>query len=153
MIGDIFQNDFMIKISICDTFELTKRVFSGSGQMPLNTLTRVKKRHLPPRGKDLPRLGVSRGQGYRECDEFCLAGCPPLFLWLFLLFSRESFAEPPRQIRHSACTGRSRSTPRGRARRARCRSSQEFMASTFSGPDLPTSDNFFSGPPGFLAET
>ena len=38
MIGDIFQHDFMIKISICDTFELTKRVFSGSGQMPLNTL-------------------------------------------------------------------------------------------------------------------
>ena len=38
MIGDIFQHGFMIKISICDTFELTKHVFSGSGQMPLNTL-------------------------------------------------------------------------------------------------------------------
>ena len=38
MIGDIFQHDFMIKISICDTFELTKHVFSGSDQMPLNTL-------------------------------------------------------------------------------------------------------------------
>ena len=38
IIGDIFQHVFMIKIRICDTFELTKRVFSGSGQMPLNTL-------------------------------------------------------------------------------------------------------------------
>ena len=38
MIGDIFQHDFMIKISICETFDLAKRVFSGSGQMPLNTL-------------------------------------------------------------------------------------------------------------------
>ena len=43
MIGDIFQHDFMIKISICDTFELTKHVFSGSGQMPLNTLHKVER--------------------------------------------------------------------------------------------------------------
>ena len=38
MIGDTFQHDFMIKICICDTFELAKHVFSGSGRMPLNTL-------------------------------------------------------------------------------------------------------------------
>ena len=37
-IGDIFQHDFMFAKRICDTFELTKLDFSGSGQMPLNTL-------------------------------------------------------------------------------------------------------------------
>ena len=38
MIGNIFNHDFMIKIRMYDTFELIKRIFSGSDQMPLNTL-------------------------------------------------------------------------------------------------------------------
>ena len=41
MIGSTFKHDFMIKIRISDTFELPKRVFSGSDQMPLNTLDTV----------------------------------------------------------------------------------------------------------------
>ena len=39
MIGIMLEHDFMIKQSICDTFVLTKRGFSGSDQMPLNTLS------------------------------------------------------------------------------------------------------------------
>ena len=38
MIGIMLEHDFMIKKRICDTFVLTKRGFSGSGQMLLNTL-------------------------------------------------------------------------------------------------------------------
>ena len=38
MIGIMLEHDFMIKQSICDTFVLAKRGFSGSGQMLLNTL-------------------------------------------------------------------------------------------------------------------
>ena len=38
MIGIMLEHDFMIKKSICDTLVLTKRVFSGSDQIPLNTL-------------------------------------------------------------------------------------------------------------------
>ena len=38
MIGIMFKHDFMIYKSICDTFGLIKRGFSGSDQMPLNTL-------------------------------------------------------------------------------------------------------------------
>ena len=38
MFGIMLEHDFMIKQSICDTFELTKRYFSGSGQILLNTL-------------------------------------------------------------------------------------------------------------------
>ena len=39
MVGMMLEHDFMIQKSICDTFVLTKRGFSGSGQMLLNTLT------------------------------------------------------------------------------------------------------------------
>ena len=39
MIGIMLEHDFMIKKRICDTFVLTKRGFSGSGQMLLNTLS------------------------------------------------------------------------------------------------------------------
>ena len=38
MIGIMLEHDFMTKKRICDTFVLTKRGFSGSGQMLLNTL-------------------------------------------------------------------------------------------------------------------
>ena len=39
MIGFMLEHDFMTNKSICDTFVLTTRVFSGSGQMLLNTLS------------------------------------------------------------------------------------------------------------------
>ena len=38
MIGNMFKHNFMIDKSNCTTFELVKRHFSGSDQMPLNTL-------------------------------------------------------------------------------------------------------------------
>ena len=38
MIGMMLEHDFMIQKSICDTFVLRKRGFSGSDQMLLNTL-------------------------------------------------------------------------------------------------------------------
>ena len=38
MIGFMLERDFMTNKSICGTFVLTKPVFSGSGQMLLNTL-------------------------------------------------------------------------------------------------------------------
>ena len=41
MIGNMFKHIFMIDKSICVTFERIKRGFSGSGQMPLNTLKLV----------------------------------------------------------------------------------------------------------------
>ena len=39
MIGIMLEHDFMIKQSICDTFVLAKRDFSGSAQILLNTLS------------------------------------------------------------------------------------------------------------------
>ena len=38
MIVIMLEHDFMINKSICDTFVLTTRGFSGSGQVLLNTL-------------------------------------------------------------------------------------------------------------------
>ena len=55
MIAIMLEHDFMVKKRICGTFVLTKRGFSGSGQMLLNTLlsstTRRKsgKGHTPRR--------------------------------------------------------------------------------------------------------
>jgi hypothetical protein len=54
MIGGVFQHDFMIKISVCDTFELVKRVISGSGQMPLNTLADKSQQTPPPKPRNPP---------------------------------------------------------------------------------------------------
>ena len=39
MVGMMLEHDFMIQKSICDTFVLRKRGFSGSDQMLLNTLS------------------------------------------------------------------------------------------------------------------
>ena len=38
MIGNMFKHNFMIRKGICVTFGRLKRGFSGSDQMPLNTL-------------------------------------------------------------------------------------------------------------------
>ena len=42
MFGNMLKHIFIINKSNCITFELVKRHFSGSDQMPLNTLVHVR---------------------------------------------------------------------------------------------------------------
>ena len=52
MIGNMFKHIFMIDKGISVTFELTKLDFSGSDQMPLNTLSEVIVKATPCRKHD-----------------------------------------------------------------------------------------------------
>ena len=69
MLGNMFKHNFMIAKCICDTFGRLKRGFSGSDQMPLNTLRNTHSNGPEPSRIDWNTPADSR-EKFRKINDF-----------------------------------------------------------------------------------